>query len=361
MSAPARIPLNVLFGIQDFGPNLVRVAPDGRNLVRVNGNADQGSALLGRRLLRVDGNGVERFSMLGSANIVPFLSPGRFALDRFYLQKSAGLRANIGPGAILNQIADPDVCSGALEMAAQLVGKIGRPCFNPPAAVARTSRDEVARTLDGIAGLKVPKTIRVQDPTTARIRAAIEQGGLEYPVLLRAIGTHGGVSLIKADRPDQIEEGPQRGKLHRGLYVTEFQDFMASDGRYRKFRVVVIGHDIFLRHCVIGDNWLLNASRRASGTEQSERDMFAAFDREWAARLQPVFREIGSRLDLDYFGVDCNIDDEGRVLVFEANACMNILKNTSSSPNMWDAPIARIKDALEERLASPSTWCGSVG
>jgi glutathione synthase/RimK-type ligase-like ATP-grasp enzyme len=354
--APGRIPLNVLFGTQDFGPDLVRVAPDGRRLVRFDGHGHQGATLLGRDLVRVDRNGVERFAMQGIANLVPFLSQERFAFDRFYLQTAAGLRGSIGPGAILNQIADPDLCSGALEMAARLVCETGRPCFNPPAAVARTSRDGVARTLAGIGGLRVPKTIRVQDPTPSRIRDAVDQNGLEYPVLLRAIGTHGGLSLTKADKPSQIEGVPGIETLHHGLYVTEFQDFMASDGRYRKFRVVVLGQDIFLRHCIIGDSWLLHAARRASGTEQSERDMFALFDREWAAHLQPMFRAIGARLGLDFFGVDCNIDDEGRVLVFEANACMNILKNTSPSPNMWDAPISRIKRALEERLASPSKW-----
>jgi glutathione synthase/RimK-type ligase-like ATP-grasp enzyme len=307
-------------------------------------------------MLRVDGRGVERITLLGSANLVPYLSRERFNIHRFFLQKGANLRIKIGPGAILNQIADPDMSSGALRIAAQLVSQIARPCFNPPAAVMRTSRDKVSRLLTGIAGLKVPKTIRVRAPTPVGVREAIAQNGLEYPVLMRGIGSHGGVSLFKADDPRGVDEIARSTGMGWGIFVTEFRDFAGSDGRYRKFRVVVIGRDILLRHCIVGDSWLLSAGRRASGTADVERAMFERFDREWAKQLQPVFGEIGSRLGLDFFGVDCNIDDHGEVLLFEANACMNVLKNTSPSPNMWDAPIERIRSVLEERLASPSTW-----
>jgi hypothetical protein len=84
--------------------------------------------------------------------------------------------------------------------------------------------------------------------------------------------------------------------------------------------------------------------------------MFAAFDAEWVPRLQPIFAEIGRRLDLDFFGVDCNIDSSGQVLLFEANSCMYILNNMRPSPNMWDTPIERIRTAVEDLLASPERW-----
>src|SRR6185503_18175001 len=115
---------------------------------------------------------------------------------------------------------------------------------------------------------------------------------------------------------------------------------------------VVIGEDIFLRHCIIAEQWIIHRGDRAANTMDEEHATFVKFDREWTPHLLPIFREIESRLGVDYFGVDCNIDDAGRVLVFEANACMNILSNTSPSPNIWDEPVARIKSALEEHLAS---------
>ena len=42
--------------------------------------------------------------------------------------------------------------------------------------------------------------------------------------------------------------------------------------------------------------------------------------------------------------------------MFEANACMKVLKNYRALPNQYEPPIARIKTALENLLASPGTW-----
>jgi glutathione synthase/RimK-type ligase-like ATP-grasp enzyme len=343
MVGVSRIPLNVLVGVPDPKKRNVRVSPDGKRLIWRE-NAPRNT-----------------LQMFGGVHLAPHLDGRRFALNCFYLQKQADLRLNFGPGAFLNHIADPDTCAGSLDVATRIVGKLARPCFNGPGAVARTSRDGIARILTGVPGLKVPKTIRLQHAVDSQIRAAIAQAGLEYPVLLRAVGSHGGISLIKADTPEKVEELIRRKRGRKELYATEFRDFKSRDGRYRKYRVVVVGEEILLRHCIIADDWLLHATRRSDGTEEMERAMFARFEREWASQLRPVFRKIATRLQLDLFGVDCNIDEDGRVLLFEANACMNILKNTSPSPNMWDAPIAKIKSAVEERLAAPSTWYGAEG
>ena len=82
----------------------------------------------------------------------------------------------------------------------------------------------------------------------------------------------------------------------------------------------------------------------------------AGFDAGWGTKLRPLLREVARRLDLDFFGVDCNIDPSGQVTLFEANACMLILKNTAKSPNMWDAPIARITKSVEALMAAPERW-----
>jgi hypothetical protein len=337
MIALATRRLNVLFGIPDRSQSRIRVSPDGRFLVGPKPR---------------DGETI----FIGSVNLARHLDPERFTIERFYLNKRCAMRLSFRAGPFLNHIADPDTCSSALALATRVLDQVPRPCFNHPAAVAGTRRHEVARTLAGIAGLVVPKAILAQQATLSSVSDAITRAGLSFPVLLRSVGTHGGMSLVKADQTADLEKVLSAQPRRHDLYVTEFRDFRSRDGRYRKYRVVVVGGEIFLRHCIIGDNWMLHATRRAGGTEELERAMFARFAHEWEAQLQPVFREIASRLQLDYFGVDCNIDDHGRVLLFEANACMNVLKNTSESPNMWDAPIAQIKRAVEERLAEPSTW-----
>jgi hypothetical protein len=173
---------------------------------------------------------------------------------------------------------------------------------------------------------------------------------------VRVVGAHGGKEMVRIDTPLDGGEINQLRNGKRPLYVTEFHDFVSPDGFYRKSRIAVVGEDIFLRHHVVGEEWLLHSARRALDTEAEEIATFAGFDTGWGSSLRPLFREIGRRLDLDFFGVDCNIDGSGRVTLFEANACMLILKNTQPSPNMWDAPIARIRVATEDLLATPERW-----
>jgi hypothetical protein len=120
-----------------------------------------------------------------------------------------------------------------------------------------------------------------------------------------------------------------------------------------------VSDQIILRHCIIADNWLLHATRRSAGTAM-ERTMFTRFEREWSAQLRPVFRETRRALDLISSAWTAASMRTG-VLLFEANPCMNILKNSSPSPNMWDAPTAKIKLAVEECLTAPAMWYAAEG
>jgi hypothetical protein len=173
---------------------------------------------------------------------------------------------------------------------------------------------------------------------------------------VRVPGFHGGFNIIRIERKDAIEGIARLRRSGEALYATEFRDFVSPDGRYHKFRVVVVGNEIHLRTCIIGDNWLLGRGYRAPDSEKEERNQLETFDKTLAPHLALAFKEIARRLVVDYFGVDCNIDKNEQVLLFEANACMNILRNNFPPPNIWDAPIRRISAAAEQLLASPEKW-----
>jgi hypothetical protein len=328
-AANRRIPLNVLFGLPDDGKALVSVADDGKRL---------------------------DFTLTGTASIVSFVSKERFAMSTLYLHPGQQIPVKIGPGPLLNHVADADICSGALGLIEQIVSKVARPCFNAPAAIRRTTRDQVSRALEGIPGLIVPRTIRIPGCPPDEVLAAAQEAALTFPILVRVAGAHGGLEMVRIDKPDDAGRISDLKSGKRPLYVTEFHDFISPDGRYRKSRIAVVGEDIFLRHQVLGESWLLHSASRTLNTEAEEIAAFAGFDAGPGTKLRSLFREIGRRLDLDFFGVDCNLDSSGRVILFEANACMLILKNTAKSPNMWDAPIARIVKAVEDLMASPERW-----
>src|SRR5262249_49466000 len=135
----------------------------------------------------------------------------------------------------------------------------------------------------------------------------------DYPYLIRIAGDHGGVSTIKIDGPNSLGEIEKLNCHGKDMYATEFADFASADGKYRKFRIAVIGSEMFLRHMVVGDTWLLHAQRRAGDTAAEEERMLETFDDKVAPGIAPIVDEMTRRMDLDYFGIDCNIDDEGRM------------------------------------------------
>jgi maltooligosyltrehalose synthase len=184
----------------------------------------------------------------------------------------------------------------------------------------------------------------------------VENAGLNYPILIRVAGSHRGLNMIRADSPGGVSNIDSLDRRAQpSLYVTEFRDFVSPDGLYRKFRIAIVGEDIFLRHLVLSKHWLIHGGTGASNTEE-EAALFASFEGEHAGHLQDTFREMARRLDLDFFGVDCNINQSGEVLLFEANACMRILGITRRMSNVKAAGVTRIHQAVEDRLASPATW-----
>src|SRR5262245_10547573 len=178
-AARAATPLNVLFGLPDDGKALVSIADDGKKL---------------------------DFTLIGTASIVSFVSKRRFAMSTLYLHPDQKIPVKLGPGALLNHVADPDICSRSLELIEQIARQVKRPCFNAPQAIARTTRDQVARTLTGIPGLIVPKTIRIQASSPADVLAAVQEQGLSFPVLVRVAGAHGGLDMVRVDTPADVGE-----------------------------------------------------------------------------------------------------------------------------------------------------------
>jgi glutathione synthase/RimK-type ligase-like ATP-grasp enzyme len=335
--AQKSIPLNVLFGLPDDRMARIQVAANGRRL---------------------------DYDLPGTVDIVHHIPPERFTAEWVYLGPGQEQPAKLRPGALLNHIGDADICSQALELTRRLVSKSGRACFNHPAAIAGTTRERVARVLTGIPGLDVPKTIRTAAQTPADLRAVVKQEGLEYPVLIRVVGHHGGTNMVKVNTPRDVDEIDQLDRSVRSeLYVTEFRDVIGSDGLYRKFRIVVVGGDVLMRHMITAENWLVHAShllaqrtRRTADSREVEFPMFARFDSELRERLLPMFQEIGRRLDLDYVGVDCAILESGEVVLFEANACMTILGQTQKELNPKAMAINRIRETVANLLATPSRW-----
>ena len=275
----------------------------------------------------------------------------------------AGKRVHLPQGMpgnpVVNYTADGDRCSRSLRQMAEMVHELGCPTFNHPDAVLRASRDGVARALADLPGLHVPRTERLAANTATELLARIGDAGLRYPLLLRCPGMHVGNTMTRVEGPGEIDAAifhmPIQG---RGVYATEFVDYRDGDGLYRKMRLVVVGERVFIRHFVIADRWMVHVENRIRIDHPEEEAMLQGFPGSLPMDVVALARQVADRLGLDYFGIDCSPRPDGRLLLFEANPAMDILRRQQSPQFQarWDARIDAIQDALVALLFDPARW-----
>ena len=305
-----------------------------------------------------DGNAT--WSVPGNASFASQMAPAlRQHLRNVYFgpRLQLGLRPEARGWPLVNNISDPDTSAIALGMLVDLVAQMQSPCFNHPAAVLDSTRSRVAEKLAAIPGLHVPRTVRVRIEEPADVAVLAEQHGLAFPLIVRPVGTHGGAATAKVDTPAEARAA-LRGVPWGGhdLFLTEYVDYRDEDGQFRKMRLVFAGGEVLLRHQVVAEDWHVHVRDRSAAALAEEAAMLEGFAVTQLPRLRPTFEAVAAAMALDFFGMDCSLRPDGRVLLFEANAAMNILHNTQPSPNIWDAPIRRIHDALAAVLFDPSRW-----
>ncbi|MFL6787384.1 MAG: RimK family alpha-L-glutamate ligase [Sphingomicrobium sp.] len=227
---------------------------------------------------------------------------------------------------VLNLVTDPDQNPRALENLRKLLRGFGGRVINPPEAVARTTRDQVARLLQETPGLVVPKVVRLRNARPDLAVAAVERDGLRFPLIVRKAGTHTGMIVGVAATIDELRAAITEAGEH---IITEFVDFRSADGLYRKHRVFFIGERIVFRHMLVSDQWNVHAKHRMGFMVErphlldEEHKMFARVEGTYAAEITRTLEAIRDRMRLDYFGMDFGITQNGRMVLFEANATMN--------------------------------------
>jgi hypothetical protein len=124
----------------------------------------------------------------------------------------------------------------------------------------------------------------------------------------------------------------------REVYLTEFIDFRSSDGLYRKYRVRIVGDEIFPNHLFVNTGWNVHghASREFMLGKPAYLVEERAFLSEPLAHLDAL-REIHKRIGVDFYGIDYSVLPSGSLVFFEANASMRAVwpEWRESFPEAW--------------------------
>jgi tetratricopeptide (TPR) repeat protein len=250
-----------------------------------------------------------------------------------------------------NTIAESPTALNALAIANYLMRTADKPVLNAPARVIATARPLLANTL-GSTGALVPPLETIE-------RRVLEQGSagkIAFPAIVRPMGSHAGQGLERIAEASEIRAYVARHPAAQ-YFVSPFVDYASKDGYYRKYRIVFVDGVPFPVHLAISSNWMIHYYNASMADHQWMRDEEARFLEDPRAAFDgPRFEtlvKIGAAVALEYFGIDCAIDRDGNVLMFEADPAM--LVHTSDPEDLYPYKkqfIPRIYRAVERMIDS---------
>jgi tetratricopeptide (TPR) repeat protein len=255
---------------------------------------------------------------------------------------------------VINLIADPDTGSNALPRASALIDQLGKPTFNHPNRIMTTSRDIMADVLADIPHCRIPKTVRHRRHSLEMLVASgqLNELGLATPILLRVPGTHGGDTFEKIDNAGALSKF-LANYLDDEFYVTEYVDYQSKDSYFRKYRFIFTNGEILPYHLVIAGEWKAHHFRTDMDQHvwmQDEEKAFLENPHGVFARAHfDAFRAIATAIGLNFFGVDCSLDRDANLVIFEANAAMLVHDDNREFPYK-SAHSKRIRSAFVAAL-----------
>ena len=260
---------------------------------------------------------------------------------------------------VFNTLGEADRDGGQLQAAAALCARLGRPVLNPPQAIGRTRRDQAADVFAGIPGMIVPAARRIARDHLAAL-------SVTEPLLARPAGDHGGENLALL-RDEADKQAFLAAAAAEQTMLTPFQDFQSADGYWRKYRLIFVDRKVYPYHLAIGEGWLVHYWRAEMGRSDWKRAEEERFLADWRSVFGPTaadaVEEAARRLDLDYGGMDCALAPDGRLVMFEANACVLVhLDEPAATFPYKHRHVPAIRDAFTrlvcERAAAAATSDG---
>lgn len=278
---------------------------------------------------------------MGGNTPIEFLLEGSdIELLTLYVTTTTGLPETLPDHDVAIVVAsDSEECRDALALIEKAAPRWPRPLLNRPELIGNLDRDKLYRLLADIPGLDIPVTAHATRAqltalSEGRIACAEITGELHFPMIARPRGTHAGVGLAKLDDVAALAAYLAE-RQEQDFFVARFVNYASPDGLYRKIRLTMVDGKPYACHMAIADRWdiwYLNAYMAFSEEKRAEEAVFMQdFDHAFAARHKIALDEMSRRVGLDYFIVDCAENQNGELLVFEAD-------NTAVVHNM-DSPV----------------------
>lgn len=257
------------------------------------------------------------------------------------------------PALALNNVVNAEQLrvDDTLQRVSDLEDSLGVKVINHPRLAAQVTRQKNAERFANIPGLISPKVFRYHNDKTQRIVLIKDiESRCGYPVIIRTVFHQMGSGTWLIHKRDELADILDRLDVLQ-FYAIRYIQSRHRQGTFRALRAAFIDGQAMLIRADYSESWNVRARRNsrqqafyaehpqllqlANATVSNPQAQLgqAIFDKlDAVARLMP----------LDIFGMDFDVTEGGDLLIFEANATMNLL---STSPEGLEYP-----PQAEERL-----------
>lgn len=254
---------------------------------------------------------------------------------------------------VVNLVSDVDQGKAMLPVAAALLDRLGKPVINDPEKIAATGRESISALLSDIPFCRVPKVERHAGTAILEPGFSTRFDALRLPFLARLAGRHGGDEFEMVEAASDLERLVARHK-ESDYYLIEYLDYQSADGFFRKYRFIFAGDAILPYHLAIGTEWKVHHFRTDMANQlwmqQEEEAFLRAPETVFEPRHFDALRAIRDIVGLDFLGIDCGLDRDGNLVLFETNASMLVHGNNLDFP--YKTPYVRqVKAAFAAMLA----------
>ncbi|HEX5397693.1 MAG TPA: tetratricopeptide repeat protein [Verrucomicrobiae bacterium] len=267
------------------------------------------------------------------------------------------------PDFLINNCANGDLLlarDSLLELT-DLLDSFGVPVVNHPVQAVQSTRDASARLLKDVPGVLLPKTGRFSSAGKTPEELAQEiENQFDYPLITRTLYSQQGKGMARVDSRESLLEVISSG-LPENFFVTQFVDSRVDSPFYRKIRAAVVKEEVIITRVDYHSDWNVHGRKSPKRVPfylenmyllDEEKRICANPEKELGRSAIQALQAIRSRIPLDVFGVDFDVDARGLLIFYEANATMNLLSTAQKEVPNPKEPEDRLRLAFRKYLTS---------
>jgi glutathione synthase/RimK-type ligase-like ATP-grasp enzyme len=183
----------------------------------------------------------------------------------------------------------------------------------------------------------------------------------DYPLITRTLSSQEGKGMNKVDSRAALLTMISAADCPEKFFVTQFVDSRGGNKFFRKIRAAVVRDEIVIVRADYDGHWKIYARKSDERVEfyvanahllEEEKRICKDPERELGRPAVQSLRAIRERIPLDVLGIDFDVDPDGLVVFYEANATMNLFSTARKEVPYPKEAEERLKAAFRSYFSS---------